>query len=174
MRRLVKLPLLVAIILTISALAFAAVILKKGSPLLADNGTTLSATGCLTGLGNTDVQITLTADGIPSGTCTNRGDHQPAGIQKKITVTGGTTIPGNEVKNGTVCFGGSLRPVSTPEPLVENGCPKPFEFELNDVAFSSARLSIAQGGHVVLEQCYYVSGNDGSADFQLTDCSNLP
>ena len=170
MRRLVKLPLIVVIILTISALALAAVKFKKGSPTLTDNGTTLSATGCLTGLGNTDVQIFLVAEGIPSGTCTNRGQHQPAGIQKKITVTGGTTIPGNEIKNGTVCFGSPSSRVGTPEPVVENGCPKPFVFELNNVEFSFAKLSVVQGNKTVLEQCYYVNGNDSNATFTETAC----
>ncbi len=170
MRRLVKWPLLVAVILAISALGFAAVKFKKGSPQLEDNGTTLSATGCLTGLGNTDVQIFLEADGTPTGTCTNRGQHQPAGIQKKIHVTGGTTIPGSEIKNGTVCFGGPSRAVSTPEPVVENGCPTPFTFELNNVEFSFARLSVVQGGQTVLERCYYVNGNDSSATFTQTSC----
>lgn len=173
MKRLVKWPLLVAIILTISALAFAAVNFKKGSPRLSDNGTTLSATGCITGLGNTDVEITLTADGVPSGTCTNRGEHQPAGIQKKISVTAGATIKADEIKNGTVCFGSPSNAVRTPEPLVaENGgCPKPFRFELNDVEFSFARLSIAQSGQVVLERCYYVTGNNSSAIFTETSCN---
>jgi hypothetical protein len=173
MKRLVKWPLLVAIILIISALAFAAVNFKKGSPQLKDNGTTLSATGCITGLGNTDVVVTLTADGVPSGTCTNRGEHQPAGIQKKIRVTAGATIPADEIKNGTVCFGSPSNPVRTPEPLVaENGgCPKPFRFELDDVEFSFAQLSIAQGGQVVLERCYYVTGNNGSATFTETSCN---
>ena len=72
----------VALLLILAAPAYASSVHLKGGrnaePAFADNGLTLAAAGALSGLGNGDVLVTLTATGSPTSTCTNpAGATQP-------------------------------------------------------------------------------------------------
>src|SRR5439155_25288655 len=87
--------------------AYAANVHYKAKPPLTftDMGLFLNATGALTGLGNGDLVITLTAQGQPVATCTNGGSHQAPGQNPAVVTLGGAqAIPGSAVKNGNVGF----------------------------------------------------------------------
>ena len=125
---------------------------KSASPAFTDNGLSLSSTGALSGLGNGDVIINLTAVGNPIATCTNpAGATQPPGQNPaEVTLTGTQSIPSSEIKNGTVSFSvGSSAPDS---PVAgAPGCPnKQWAEAIVDVSFTSASITVSQNGAQVL------------------------
>ena len=135
------------------SLALAANVHFKDAPTLTDLGTTLQATGSLAGLGNQDVTISLRATGTAARiTCTNQGGNVAPGQNKpQVTTIGQQSIPVTEVKNGTVAFS-----VTTAAPVVtakQAGCPNNrWTARVDDVAFTSATLTVQQGGRTVLTQ----------------------
>ena len=126
----------------------ASVHFKHGSPVFTDQGLSLTGSGALTGLGNGDVVITVTATGQPVASCTNpSGATQPPGQNPaEVTLTGVEAIPGSEIKNGNLNFSvNSGSPVS-PVPGAP-GCPNPNWTEnISDVIFAghSATITVYQ------------------------------
>ena len=144
----------IALIAPTAALA-ANVHFVKG-PTFTDNGTTLTTTGKLAGLGNEDLKITVAIEGIATKiTCTNPAGHQAPGQNKPgVTASGSQTITANEIKNGSV----NIR-VVTAEPAQltprQAGCPNNrWTAEIDDVKFTSATITVVQGGEVVLKKTY--------------------
>ena len=124
----------------------------KAGPSFFDRGLTLNATGALAGLGNGDVLIILGAVGDPTGECCNPGGsckvpgHNPAPVQ----VTGSQSIPASEVKNGNVGFNVTTQAPRTPVPGAPD-CPNSgWRENITDMAFTSATLTVMQGGRTVL------------------------
>jgi len=147
----------IALVLASAALAAlaASVHFKPRSPTFTDNGTTLTATGTLAGLGNEDIVVTVEATGSASTMCVSPGGNPAPGQNKvAVTVTGTQTISASEIKNGTVTFR-----VTTPEPRQptgkEAGCPNDnWTATITDVTFTSATVTVVQGGEVVLKQTF--------------------
>ena len=114
-------------------------------PTFTDNGTTLTATGSVAGLGNEDVTVVLTAKGSATIICTNPGGNVAPGQTKDVTVSGSQTI--TDVKNGRVDYN-----VTTVAPTAPaDSCPNPkWTAAVTDVTFDSATVIVQQGGQTVL------------------------
>ncbi len=85
----------------------------------------LISNGYVSGIGNTDVTLDLTASGIPAITCINGGGNSvPGQSSPKVTASGSVLLPGNSPlrKNGKAPYGVETQP---PAPLTwqQAGCP---------------------------------------------------
>lgn len=141
------------------AIACSAVVLHaenvhlKGEPVISDNGNTLTVCVSLAGLGNKDLTVTLTTTGDATATCVNPGGNEAPGINKvPVRSTTTQTIRANVIKNGNVTVCSTSRDPGTVSSRAA-GCPNNnWLARVIDVEFTSAVLTVVQGGKVVLRQ----------------------
>jgi len=168
-----------AVVAASSAAALASSVHLKGGPRakpsFRDIGLALTATGNLAGLGNGDVLVILSAQANATANCCNPGGsckvpgHNPA----PVSVTGSESIPASEIKNGTTPFAVTTQPPQSPIPGAPD-CPNGSWTEnITDLAFTSATITVMQGGATVLTVNCSFSGptSDGPVPSQNVTCS---
>lgn len=143
--------------------------LKGGAtaqPAFTDGGVFLSAAGSLSGLGNGDVLVTLTAHADVISTCTNQGGNEAPGQNPApITVSGSQAIPESALKNGNTPFA-----VQTVAPVtIIAGAPDcantNWTEKITDLAFTSAAIAVEQplGTTVLTVSCTFVPSTSNGA-----------
>jgi hypothetical protein len=140
----------------ISSVAIAArVHFKPRSPVFTDSGITLLTEGTIAGLGNGDVTISVSATADSETTCTNQGGNQAPGQNPgDVTVEGAVTIPDDRIENGNLAFAVATQPPPQPTPA-EAGCANNnWTADIVDLEFTSATVTITQGGVVVLQETF--------------------
>ena len=116
-----------------------------GTPTCTDQGTTVSCSGKVAGLGGTTFSINVNAQGTASVTCTNPGGNVAPGQSFTFNATGGTgTLP--TPRNGSYNF----RNVSTTTPSAPAGsCPNDmWTATVTDVKFTSATITLTEDSTV--------------------------
>ena len=166
-----------ALVLLCAGMAYAASVHLKGGKnaevSFVDGGLVLSASSELAGLGNEDVFITLDALADVTSTCTNKGGNMAPGQNPaEVSVTGGVSIPAEEIKNGNLAFDVTTVAPVTPIPGAP-GCPnKNWVQDITDMMFTSGTVTVEQGGEVVLVVHCHIDPptSDGVVDADDVSC----
>ena len=140
---------LVATVALVVMLATATVALAQsghfvGTPTCTDEGTTVECTGKVAGLGGTTFEITVSAPGTASVTCTNPAGNVAPG-QSFTTTTTGSSGPLPTPRNGSFRF--DVESVTPTAPA--GSCPNEmWSAEVVDVEFGDATITLTEDGVV--------------------------
>jgi hypothetical protein len=128
---------------------------KRGSPTCTINGTTVTCSGDIAGLGNEDVVVTVSATGTAQPFCSAPGNPAnvvPGQNPVDFTATGSQTIPAGQLKNGNLTFSVSAT-ATVPTPTAEQaGCPNPnWNVTISQATITSFTLTIEQPPGTVID-----------------------
>ena len=138
----------------VAAVASAQHFTKQGSPTCTDIGLQLRCTAEIAGLGNGDLTMSIQAGSLASVFCVSPGGNRAPGQNKTPgTVSGSTTIPNSQIKNGRARITAETTAPTTPT-ASQAGCPNNnWSTELSDVSFTNITVTISQAGSGVLFTC---------------------
>jgi hypothetical protein len=145
----------------------------NGGVTFTDQGLTLNTRGTLSGLGNGDVLVILSASANPKAECCNPsgGCKVPGQNPAAVQVTGSESIPASEVKNGNVAFSVSTNAPASPVPGAPE-CPNTSWTEnITDMAFTSATITVMQGGTTVFSTSCSFGAPTSDGRVQNVTCS---
>jgi hypothetical protein len=157
MRRILLIAFSVLVVagLTASAALASNAHFKKGSPTCTIGGTasapTVTCTASMSGLGNEDLTIFVSATGSASYICVNNGGQTAPG-QSQVSTSGASSTPvsSDQIKNGTLTV--TANPVTLTAPATVSGttagCPNSkssqWTGELQSIALTSITLTVEQ------------------------------
>jgi hypothetical protein len=146
---------IVALFAMLATDAIAANVHFKREPVFVDAGQTLNSTISLVGLGNQDVTITLQVTGSATYTLINPGGNAAPG-QNKIPVSSSTsvTISSSQIKNGNLTVSLESPAPAAPVPTDVGAPNNNWTTQITDVSFSTATITVVQGGRTVLKQTF--------------------
>jgi hypothetical protein len=156
LRRILTILAATLVVALLAPTALAANVHWKRQPTFTDNGTTLTISGALAGLGNKDVTIKVVATGVATDiTCRNKGGNEAPGQNRpRVQSLGDIEISSNEIKNGNVSFRFTT---NDPAQLTarQAGCPNNnWKATINDVSFDSVTVTVIQNDEVVLRDTF--------------------
>jgi hypothetical protein len=165
-----RLTLTTGLLLFVAVLAMASSVHLKGGPnaepSFTDLGKILEASSALSGLGNGDVLISLTAQANVTSTCTNQGGNAAPGQNPApITVTGSEAIPAGEIKNGTTPFDVFTNAPTSPIAGAPDCSNSNWTETIDDLLFTSATITVEQpvGNLVLTLSCKFSSPTTNGA-----------
>jgi hypothetical protein len=138
--------LVAAAVFPAAALAVSPHLKGRDAVSFTDNGLTLTAKVSYAGLGNFTTLQNVTARANPTSSCTNpAGATQPPGQNPaEAQVSGSTTVPVSDIKNGNVTITTVTNPPVTPIAGAPD-CPNSQWTEnITDLAFTSATITVFQ------------------------------
>lgn len=151
MRRLLVIVTSALFALALTAAPASAAVKFHSGPTFTDQGTTLNVTGNVSGLGNQDLTVILDATGTADVTCTNPAGNVAPG--QRTTVNASGTQTGIQPKNGRATFDVTTLEPGPLDPAVV--CPnRKWTATITDVRFTSATLTLIQGGATIFTQKY--------------------
>lgn len=140
-----NITLLTLLLVSSSAVVWAASPHYKKGPVCGDNGTTATCTGTIAGLGGGNVQVTLSFPNATGTTiCTNPGGNQAAGQNPATPVGVSGSASAGAAKNGTASFTVTTTAPANPTPQAA-GCPGAnWTATFNNITFGTGTLEIRQ------------------------------
>jgi hypothetical protein len=137
-------------VLSLLVTAFAAVpVLAQsghfvGTPTCTDIGTQVECDGKVAGLGGITFELTVTAAGTGTVTCTNPAGNVAPGQNTTVNAAG-TTGPQPTPRNGSFTFNNLT--TAAPGPPPARTCPnRQWTPTITDVEFGDATLTLREGG----------------------------
>jgi len=168
-KRTLVLAVAVAALAIISVASAGSVHLKGGANATVsfrDNGLFLTASSAVSGLGDENVLLSVTAQANVTSTCTNKGGNAAPGQNPApLTFTGADPIPADEIKNGTVTFSVETDAPETPIPGAPGCTNSNWTESIDDLAFLNATVTIEQpeGTVVLTVECEFSSPTEDGA-----------
>ena len=134
------------VVLAVAAIASAAARFHAG-PTCTDNGTMLTCTGNVSGLGMGDLTVNISSPATATTTCTNPAGNVAPGQTFTFAASGTQVVTVD--KNGRATFN-----LTTTAPTAPAGsCPNPkWTATVTDVTFGTVTLTGTQGGVIVFDE----------------------